>query len=388
MQEIDFVFTSPLGEIKTATYFSTSDEPSGSFVDGSSIKGFRTTEDSDLYLKPEKSFIMDGEKWVVCNVLDHEKKEYSSCPRTILKKVLKKHGSRDFRIGSEIEFFLTRDHEPVDEQGYFSGDHDSRDLRKSISRKLVEVGISPTSTHHEVARSQHEVNFEHSNALETADNVVAARMIIDRTCYQAGFEANFMPKPFDEMNGSGMHCHVSVWVGSDNLMHGEEGISGFGRYFINGLLHHAKGLSAITNPTINSYRRLTPGFEAPSEIRWGERDRTSVIRVPAFDSEEGARIEYRAPDSKSNPYLVFAGMILAGMDGVDRELEEPRKSGTLPLSLEEALNCFEEDRVLFTGLGEHFSEKYVELKREECQEFEREVLRKVSDWERKNYYGL
>jgi len=377
MREIDYIFTTPLGEIKTATYFS----ENGAYIDGSSIKGFRTTEDSDLYLKPEKEFSINGNKLVICDVLTHNKKGFDSCPRTILKKVLKSCEEFSFEIGAEIEFFITKNGKPIDKTGYFSDDFEFKELRKEICRRMIEAGITPTVTHHEVANSQHEVNFKHSDPLTTADNVIAIKMIIKRVCQEKGLEANFMPKPFKGVNGNGMHCHVSMWKDGKNVFYSKEGLSENGKKFVQGLLQNAPAMSAFTNPTINSFKRLRPGFEAPSEIKWGFRDRTSIVRIPAHDSESGARIEFRAPDPLSNPYLVFASIIVAGTS-------EPALPATgeekLPTRLKDALRNLEKSSVLKKGLGEEFVQKYVKLKLEEWEDY----ATHITDWEKKKYLGL
>ncbi|MBR9678397.1 MAG: glutamine synthetase [Nanoarchaeota archaeon] len=379
MQEIDYVFTTPLGEIKTATYYS----KGGAFIDGSSIKGFRATEDSDLYLKPEKEFTINGNNIVICDVLTHDKKEFHSCPRSILKKVLAKYKEFRFEMGAEIEFFITKKGELIDETGYFSDDFEFKELRKEICRRMISAGITPTVTHHEVASSQHEINFMHSEALTTADNVVATKMIIKRVCAEKGFEANFMPKPFKGINGSGMHCHISVWNKEKNLFYSPNGLPDFGKKFVNGLLSRASALCALTNPTVNSYKRLRPGFEAPSEIKWGYRDRTSIIRIPAHDSEGGARIEFRAPDALSNPYLVLAGMVIAGMNGVENGSAGEAR-GKLPTRLKDALKKLGCDEVIKKGLGEEFVETYLKLKYEEWEEY----ATHITDWEKKKYLAM
>ncbi|GAB6136409.1 hypothetical protein JCM16307_19580 [Thermococcus prieurii] len=270
-------------------------------------------------------------------------------------------------------------------------------------------GLVPEVLHHEVGKAQHEIDFRYDEALKTADNIVSFKYVVKAIAEMRGLYATFMPKPLYGYPGNGMHLHISLWKDGENAFIGEDGLSETALHFIAGILKHAKALTALTNPTVNSYKRLVPGYEAPVYISWGYRNRSALIRVPAFWGN-GARIEYRCPDPSANPYLAFSAILLAGLDGIKRKLEpsyyvetnvyemgeeERSKAGieTLPGSLGEALEELKKDRVVREALGEAY-ENFIAYKEREWSEYvtyleSRELpleTKKVTEWELERYF--
>jgi glutamine synthetase len=393
----------------------------GIWFDGSSIAGFVGIQESDMLLKPDLSTLSvlpwrPEEKSVarvICDVYKDEKTPFDGDPRSRLKAILeelKNEMNGEYFVGPEPEFFLLKrdPHDPhkwvpADDGGYFDVEllDDAPDIRRDIVLALENLGFHVEASHHEVAPGQHEVDFKFDNALKTADSVVTFKMTIKNIAKKYGLRATFMPKPFFGMNGNGMHCHQSVWFNGEPSFYDPEGpyngLSETCLSYIAGILSHAKALVAVTNPTVNSYKRLVPGYEAPVNIAWANKNRSAIIRVPAARGK-ATRIEFRAPDPTCNPYLAFACMLAAGLDGIKKKMtapepveknifkmsEEEKKAlgiESVPANLAAALDELECDEVLQKALGKHIYENYMEIKRAEWDEFRTSV----TEWELGKY---
>ncbi|RME13231.1 MAG: glutamine synthetase, partial [Ardenticatenia bacterium] len=298
--------------------------------------------------------------------------------------------------------------EPHDGAGYFDESTDlGLDVRRQMVNALQALGIEVEATHHEVAPGQHEIDFRYDDALRTADNVVTLRIAVKTIAQRNGLYASFMPKPISGINGSGMHTHQSlVWLetGENAFVdpHGEYGLSDIARWFIAGQLAHARALSAVVAPTVNSYKRLVPGYEAPVYVSWARFNRSALIRVPSISAGrwQSTRVELRCPDPSANPYLAFAVMLAAGLDGIRRKLEPPppaeedlfhldarrlsRPLELLPGSLAEALDALESDEVIASALGPHLLSRFIEAKRREWDDYRAHV----STWEIERYFEI
>ncbi|WP_407372600.1 type I glutamate--ammonia ligase [Methanobrevibacter woesei] len=388
----------------------------GMLFDGSSIEGFVDINESDLVLKPDirtysRLSWRPEESAVcrfICDVWTPEGKPFEGDPRSILKKSLAKITKMGLRynIGPEPEFFIVNIDEegnpyPYDEAGYFDVEPLDKgpDFRRELTFNLEELGFEVEASHHEVAPGQNEIAFKFKDALKTADAVItfkqAIKAIVDNIASfdQKNYQVTFMPKPFFGVNGSGMHCHQSVFKGDKNLFsnpNSDTGLSKDALYFIGGLLKHAPALTAITNPIVNSYKRLVPGYEAPVYRAYGFKNRSTLIRIPAARGK-ATRIEYRAPDPSCNPYLAFAAMLEAGIDGIQNKIDpgdpteiniyeltdEQREDlgiKVLPSSLWEAYHSLEEDEYILNALGDHISQKFLELKYKEWDEYRVQVF--------------
>jgi glutamine synthetase len=392
----------------------------GILFDGSSVDGFVEINDSDLIMKPDPNTVSllpwrpeeSGVCRFICDIYNTDNTPFEGDPRSILKKSLKKISDKgyNYNIGPEPEFFIIdKDEEgnyiPHDDASYF--DVEPLDKGPNFRRKLVfdleELGFEVEASHHEVAPGQNEIAFKFDDALKTADAVITFKQAIKAIVDNMGYMVTFMPKPFFGVNGSGMHCHQSLFKNGENLFsdeNSENGLSQEALYFMGGLLKHSAALSAVVAPTVNSYKRLVPGYEAPVYVAYGLKNRSALIRIPAARGK-GTRIEYRCPDPSCNPYLAFAAMLEAGLDGInnkidpgdpteiniyklnDEELEE-RGIKTLPASLWEAYHSFEEDEVIKKGLGSHISEKFLESKYAEWDEYRIQVF----GYEQKKYMSL
>jgi glutamine synthetase len=387
--------------------------------DGSSIEGFVRIEESDMFLEPDlETFRVfpwtqtPGERVarVICDIRNPDGTPFAGCPRQTLKRVIARARSegRELMAGPEAEFFLfqTRDGEPLTEThdagGYF--DLTPVDLGEEVRRQIVLVlegmGFEVEAAHHEVAAGQHEIDFRYDDVLATADNVSTFRFVVKNVATRNGLHATFMPKPIFGINGSGMHTHQSLFAGDRNVFDDPEGrwqLSETCLHYIGGLLRHAKGMCAITNPLVNSYKRLVPGHEAPTNIVWSERNRSPLVRVPAARGS-ATRVELRMPDPSCNPYLALAVMFAAGLDGIANGLDpgppvnkniytmshrERRhlRIDELPGNLSEALDALEKDDLMRDTLGEHIFSHFLEAKREEWFDY----TRQVSPWERERY---
>ena len=383
--------------------------------DGSSIEGFARVEDSDLYLYPDlDTFVIFP--WrpqqgkvarLICDVYQPDGTVFESDPRYILKKVLSeaKAMGYDFHVGPECEFFLFH----TDEDGrpttlshesatYF--DLGPMDLGENARRDMVltleDMGFVIEASHHEVAPAQHEIDFQCGEALQTADNIMTFKLVVKTIAKRHGLHATFMPKPKSGVSGSGMHLNMSLGRDGINVFSDradEKGLSRQAYYFIGGIMKHLKAISFITNPTVNSYKRLVPGYEAPVYIAWSDRNRTPLLRVPSVRGL-GARVELRSPDPSANPYLALAVCLAAGLDGIRNEImppqsidcnifemteEQRKKAGieALPGSLQEAAVEFEKDALTKDVLGENLSRKYLQAKEKEYGDYRTQV----TDWE-------
>ena len=388
----------------------------GTLFDGSSIAGFVDINDSDLIIKPDIS-TYSRLPWraddsavcrFICDIHTPDGKPFPGDPRSRLKKALADIGKKGlkYNIGPEPEFFIVDiDNEgypmPYDDAGYFDVEPKDKgpDFRGEITFNLQELGFEVEASHHEVGPGQNEIAFKFDDALKTADAVMTFKTAIKAiVANMAAFDeldyrVTFMPKPFFGVNGSGMHCHQSLFKDRYNLFldpDSETGLSQDALYFIGGLLEHAPALTAITNPIVNSYKRLVPGYEAPVYRAYGLKNRSALVRVPAARGK-ATRIEYRAPDPACNPYLAFTAMLAAGMDGIKNKIDpgepteiniynltekerEERGIRLLPASLWEAYHAFEENQVMMDALGEHISEKFLESKYQEWDDYRVQVF--------------
>ncbi|RLG29233.1 type I glutamate--ammonia ligase, partial [Methanosarcinales archaeon] len=349
---------------------------------------------------------------LICDVYTSDKKPFEGDPRYRLKLVLEKARKMGFEAyaGPEPEFFLLpRDPQtlkPVlrflDEGGYFDMLPVDRgeDTRKDIVLALEAMGLEVETSHHEVAPSQHEIDFRYDSFLRTADNLQTFKLVVKTVALKHGLHATFMPKPFYGVNGSGMHTHMSLFKGDENAFYDEReeaGLSTVCKHFIGGVIKHAKAITVITNPTVNSYKRLVPGYEAPVNVAWSLGNRSALVRVPMARGK-ATRIEYRSPDPTCNAYLAFAVMLAAGLDGVEKAIEPPpaveenifemdeRKRAEhaieqLPGTLKEAIDEAKTSELVKEVLGDHIYQKFLEAKEKEWKEFRTSV----TDWELVKY---
>ncbi len=390
--------------------------------DGSSIEGFARIEESDMVLKPDldtfKVFPYDDEGGrvarLICDIYVPDGTPFAGCPRLTLKRQIAHAKKMGFQMtaGCEAEFFIFH----LGEHGEASLDtHDSggyfdlapvdkaEPIRRLIIQDLEHLGFEVEAGHHEVAGGQHEVDFRYADALTTADNLATFRFIVRTLAYRHGFMATFMPKPIEGNNGSGMHTHQSLLLENGmNAFYDPKAkweISDTGLAYIAGLLKHACGFVAVTNPLVNSYKRLVPGFEAPTNVAWSMRNRSPLIRIPDRRGQ-GTRCELRMPDPSANPYLALAVQLAAGLDGVSNKWSPPDpvnkniftmshrerrkyRIDELPRDLHEALDQLEKDQVIRDALGSHIFERFMEAKRQEWREYSA----MVSDWEVGKYLG-
>lgn len=392
----------------------------GLLFDGSSVPGFVGINDSDLALKPDLSTFSTlpwrpdekGACRFICDVYNIDGTPFEGDPRGVLKKSLKKAEERGYQynMGPEPEFFLIEqdengDYKPADEAEYFDVEplDQGLDVRKEIVLGLEKLNFNIEVSHHEVAPGQHEIDFRFDDALKTADAVVTFKQAIKAMVDNLGYQVTFMPKPFFGINGSGMHCNQSLFKDGKNIFYDpdtETQLSQEAMYFIGGLLEHAKALSAILSPTINSYKRLVPGYEAPCYIAYGLRNRSTLLRIPASRGI-GTRIECRSPDPSCNPYLAFAVLLEAGLDGMDNKIDpgEPTEFNafaltqdelaekgieTLPTSLWEAYHSLEKDEVVKEALGEYVYDQFYNIKRAEWDDYRIQVF----DYEREKFLNI
>lgn len=387
--------------------------------DGSSIEGYVRIEESDMYLYPDLD-TFEIFPWrpqhgkvarMICDVYRPHGVPFEGDSRYVLKRVLKQAAAMgySFNVGPECEFFLFH----TDEEGrpttitherasYF--DMAPLDLGENARRDIVltleDMGFEIEASHHEVAPAQHEIDFKYDNALKTADNVMTLKLVVKTIAKRHGLYASFMPKPLTEVDGSGMHINMSLNRDGENIFAdptSPDGLSQECKYFIAGLLKHARAMSIFTNPLVNSYKRLVPGYEAPVQVAWSSINRSPLIRIPAARGAS-TRVEFRSPDSAANPYFVMAVCLAAGLDGIRNKLEAPNpvnvnfyemteeeieKAGfeSLPRDLKEACQALEEDDFIRNILGKHVVEKYVEAKKKEWEDYSREV----SVWEINEY---
>ncbi|MFB6221464.1 MAG: type I glutamate--ammonia ligase [Halolamina sp.] len=425
-EEIDFLrlqFTDILGTVKNVSVPADQAEKAfteGIYFDGSSIEGFVRIQESDMRLKPEASTFAvlpwrDGTSArLICDVINTSTGEpFEGDPRYVLKQAIARAEEMGYEINAapEPEFFLFEEDEEGrattktnDAGGYF--DLAPKDLASDVRRDIIfgleEMGFDIEASHHEVAEGQHEINFEYEDALTTADNVATFRTVVRAIAAQHDLHATFMPKPIPRINGSGMHTHLSLFTADgENAFHDpddEFDLSEEAKQFTAGILDHAEALAAVTNPTVNSYKRLVPGYEAPVYVAWSDRNRSALIRKPAARVPAASRIEARFPDPSCNPYLAFAVLIHAGLDGIEQGLEcdDPVRENiyefdeqkreeygitTLPANLGEAVAELKDDDLVLDALGEHVAEKFLKAKTAEYDEYRIDV----SDWELDRY---
>lgn len=398
----------------------------GQWFDGSSVEGFARIAESDMYLVPDLdtyAAIPWGQDRnptarLICDVYTPYGEPFPGDPRQILKRVMRQAQEQGwiYNTGPEPEFFLfERDGDghvisrPHDLGSYFDLSTDQGlEVRKEMSRALAAFGIRVEASHHEVAPGQQEIDFQYTNALRAADNVVTFKTALKEVARRQGLHATFMPKPISGVNGSGMHVHQSFTqrqTGKNLFADPDDdyGLSILAHRFVAGQLAHARGMCAVLAPLVNSYKRLVPGYEAPVYISWGQINRSALIRVPQVQAErpESTRLELRCPDPSCNPYLAFAVMLAAGLDGIRRELAPPHISNedlyhidlpmreqrglqTLPGSLGEALEELRADDLVRETLGEHLFDRFVEAKSIEWQEY----CTHVSGWEVDRYLRI
>ncbi len=387
--------------------------------DGSSIEGFARIEESDMLLRPDletfRIFPWTNNEGkiarVICDIMNPDGSPFEGCPRQILKKVCDKAGKMGYvmQAGPEAEFFLFLNDErgrPTrsthDSAGYF--DLAPLDLGENARREIVNVlntlGFEVEAAHHEVAHAQHEIDFKHAPAIQTADNVATFKFVVRKIAQKFNLHATFMPKPIFGINGSGMHVHQSLFSGDKNMFfdpQSKDGLSKVAKSYIAGILKHARAFVAVTNPLINSFKRLVPGYEAPVNIAWSERNRSPLVRVPAKRGLS-TRIEVRVPDPASNPYLALTVMLAAGLDGIEKNLTPPPsvnkniftmsqrekrrlRIDELPANLLEAVQNLEKNKVMREALGEHIFNHFVEAKKMEWSTY----ISQVHQWELDRY---
>lgn len=421
---VNLMFTDILGGIKSVTITVEHLEESlynGTWFDGSSIEGFARIHESDMILKPDPATYAvipwrpkeKAEARFMADVYTPEGKPFEGDPRYILKRATDEASKMGFTYytGPELEFFLFKKEDgrinpvPHDVGGYF--DYSARDMasdvRRDITFALEALGMQVEMSHHEVAPGQHEIDCKYSDALRSADNAITLKHTVKEISQSHELYATFMPKPIFGENGSGMHVHQSLFSGGKNAFFNKDDkykLSDTAYSFIAGQLEHVREMSAILAPTVNSYKRLVPGYEAPVYICWGQRNRSALIRVPRYSPgrEQSTRCELRCPDPSCNPYLAFAVMLQAGLDGIRRGLKAPKPVeedvyefddrklkelyiNTLPASLGEATVELEKSRLMKEVLGKHTFERYIEAKKIEFDEFRINV----TDWEIKKY---
>ena len=430
---INLQFTDILGVVKSVTIPISQFQDCidhGKWFDGSSIEGFTRIAESDMYLMPDLSTfrIVPWERGeghtlarVICMVYTPDGEKFVGDPRGALERALEeaKELGYDFNTGPELEFFLFKKQPdsngsngkleplPHDLGGYFDLTTDeASEIRKDMVNALEDMGIRVETSHHEVACGQHEIDFQYDNALRTADNAVTFRYTLKAVAQRHGLHCTFMPKPLFGVNGSGMHTHMSLFKDGQNTFYKEGdpyGLSENARYFIGGVLKHARAMSAILAPTVNSYKRLVPGYEAPVYISWARQNRSALIRVPRISKGQpkATRVELRCPDPTCNPYLAFAVMLKAGLDGIKNKITPPdpveeniyhmdeadrqrRNLKSLPGSLGEALAEMQTDPLIKEALGEHIYERFLDGKTQEWDEFRMQV----TPWELEKYLPI
>ncbi len=390
--------------------------------DGSAIEGFVRIEESDMVLKPDLDTFRvipsdDAGGRVarlLCDIYNPDGSPFAGCPRQTLKRQIARAEALGYEVmvGVEAEFYifqLDADGKPTtrthDSGGYFDLTPVDRaeEIRRLIVRDLVSMGFEVEGGHHEVAPGQHEIDFRFAGALETADNLATFKFIVRNVAYRHGYLATFMPQPIFGQPGSGMHTSHSLFRQGKNAFYERKAqweLSKVALQYIGGLLKHARGFCAVTNPLVNSYKRLVPGYEAPVHVAWSMRNRSPLIRIPER-REVGTRCEVRMPDPSADPYLSLTVQIAAGLDGVEHEFTPPDpvnknifemsyrerrhfRIDDLPRDLHEALEYLEKDDVVRAALGDHIYERFVEAKQREWQEY----IGRVSEWELERYLGL
>ena len=424
-EDVEFIrlqFTDIFGTMKNVAITSSQLEKAldnNCMFDGSSIEGFVRIEESDMYLYPDLD-TLNVFPWrpqqgkvarLICDVYRPNREPFEGDPRYILKKVVKQAAELgyQFDVGPECEFFLyhTDDNgQPTtithERAGYF--DLGPMDLGENARRDMVltleDMGFEIEASHHEMAPAQHEIDLEYTEAMDAADNIMTFKLVTKTIAKRHGLHATFMPKPKDGIHGSGMHLNMSLSRNGKNVFADEKDPNGLSKeayYFIGGLMKHIKAISFITNPIVNSYKRLVPGYEAPVYIAWSANNRTPLIRIPRV-SGESTRVELRSPDGAANPYLALAVCLAAGMEGIKNKILPPESVDEniyemtdvvknalgieeLPASLREAITEFQKDQFMQEVLGEELSQKLIESKRAEYRAYRTQV----TEWEINEY---
>ncbi|SDM16746.1 type I glutamate--ammonia ligase [Halarsenatibacter silvermanii] len=379
--------------------------------DGSSIEGFSRIQESDMYLNPDlDTFTIfpweNGHGKVarlMCDIYTPEGEPFAGCPRSTLKNVIAEAEEMGYSMhaGPEPEFFLfklSENGEPTtithDKGGYFdlSPVDKGESARQEISIALEEMEFEVETSHHEVASGQHEIDFKHTDVLRTADNIATFEFVTKKIARDHGLHATFMPKPIEGINGSGMHVHQSLFEDGENIFYDpddELGLSQEAYYYMGGLLEYAPEFAAITNPTINSYKRLVPGYEAPVYVAWSSRNRSALVRVPAARGQ-GTRVELRNPDPSSNPYLAMAVMLKAGLTGIKNEIDpgsetveniynlcdedrEEKGIPSLPGNIKEAVEELKQSELMEEALGDHIYNMFIRAKELEWNDYKKQV---------------
>lgn len=387
--------------------------------DGSSIEGFVRIEESDMYLHPDYDTYVTF-PWrpqqgkvarLICDVYTVDDKPFDGDPRFVLKKVIKEAADMGytFDVGPELEFFLfelSEDGQPTtksnDAAGYFDiGPLDmGENARRDMVLTLEDMGLTIEASHHEVAPAQHEIDIKYDDALTTADNIMTFKLVARTIAKRHGLHATFMPKPKFGIDGSGMHVNMSLKKDGKNIFddpNGKNGLSKEAYYFLAGLLKHMESMTALTNPIVNSYKRLVPNYEAPAYIAWSASNRSPLIRIPAGRGSS-ARLELRCPDPSANPYLTLAVCLAAGLDGIKNKMMPPESIDrniyemtpqeraavgvkNLPANLKEAVNALENSDFMKKVLGEHISIKYIDAKKSEWDNYRTQITK----WELDQY---
>ncbi|MDP2624821.1 MAG: type I glutamate--ammonia ligase [Candidatus Peregrinibacteria bacterium] len=428
VQFVDMQFTDILGVLKAVTipvHKLESALDHNVWFDGSSIEGFTRITESDMYLQPDMSTFAvlpwtkggeDVTARLICDVYMPDGTAFEGDPRNILRRQLERAAKLGFTFntGPELEFFLFKRDEdgkfaplPHDQAGYFDQTTDlALQIRREMAFDLDSMGIEVEALHHEVAAGQHEINFKYADALTTADNAVSFKLTLKAVAQRVGLLATFMPKPIFGVNGSGMHVHQSLASMEDgtNKFYDEDGtygLSEMAQKFIAGQLKHIKAMNAVMNPTVNSYKRLVVGYEAPVNAAWGQKNRSALIRIPRItpaQAKYATRCELRCPDPSSNPYLTFAVMLAAGLDGIESDLPivapvedniwkltpeqmAEKNIGSVAGDLNEALEALKNDEVIRGALGEHFFSHFYAAKKAEWDSYRTAV----SQWEIDEY---
>ena len=428
-QDVKFIrlqFTDIFGTLKNVAITSEQLEKAldnKCMFDGSSIEGFVRIEESDMYLRPDtNTFVIFP--WrpqtgkvarLICDVYNPDGTPFAGDPRNVLRKAIDKAakmGYDTFNVGPECEFFLfltdnegnptTKTH---DNAGYFDlGPVDlGENARRDMCLALEEMGFEIEASHHEVAPGQHEIDFKYNDALTTADAILTFKLVVKTIAQRHGLHATFMPKPIFGINGSGMHTNASLFKNGKNAFYDEKDslqLSQEAYWFIGGLMKNIRSISGITNPIVNSYKRLVPGYEAPVYIAWSARNRSPLIRIPAARGA-ATRLELRCPDPSCNPYLSLAAVLAAGLDGIENKIQPPEPTNknifqmtkeerqaegidSLPGSLDEAIAEMAGSEFVREILGDHIFDKYIEAKTEECNNYRT----KISKWEIDTYLTM
>jgi len=427
-EDVEFIrmqFTDIFGQLKNVAITASQIEKAVNnqiMIDGSSIEGFTRIHESDQYLRPDlDTFTIlpwrpqnSRVARLICDVYNPDGTPFTGDPRHVLANALKKAAKMGytFNVGPECEFFFFETDDagrPTtktgDEAGYFDLspiDH-GEGTRREICLALEDMGFEIEASHHEVAAGQHEIDFKYADAMTTADNIMTFKMAVKTIAQQNGLHATFMPKPVFGINGSGMHTNMSLFRDGRNIFAdpaGKYGLSAEAYSFIAGLLAHVKGMAAVTNPIVNSYKRLVPGYEAPCYLAWSASNRSALIRIPAARGQS-TRVELRCPDPTCNPYLALALCLAAGLDGIENGMTPPDeitenifamdadsrlKQGidNLPGDLSEAVDALCADPLMCQTLGEHAFSRYVSGKKKEWDEYRKQV----TDWELERYMTL